>query len=201
MGKTLVVVGPKDHGRSMRLEEFDRAETETGHRYELSRGIITVSDVPNFKHLAQLQELRRMLAAYEVAHPRLIHTIAGGGECKLLLWDLQSERHPDLALYKAPPPRGDESELWSTWIPELVVEIVSPSSEQRDYHEKPAEYLAFGVHEYWVIDAAKEEILVLRRRGGRWAERIVKGTDKYATQLLPGFELDVAAVFEAARGA
>jgi Uma2 family endonuclease len=199
MGKTLVVVGPKDQGRPMRLEDFDQAEAEPGHLYELSRGIITVSDVPKRKHLAQVQALRRMLSAYDLANPGRIHTLAGGSECKLLLWDLKSERHPDLALYKTAPPPGDD--IWSTWIPELVIEVVSPGSEQRDYHEKPEEYLAFGVHEYWVVDAGKEEILVLRRRGGRWAERVLKSTERHVTQLLPGFELDVAAVFEAARSA
>jgi Uma2 family endonuclease len=35
---------------------------------------------------------------------------------------------------------------------DLVVEVVSPSSARRDYHEKQAEYERAGVREYWVID-------------------------------------------------
>ncbi|MFB2933791.1 Uma2 family endonuclease [Aerosakkonemataceae cyanobacterium BLCC-F154] len=34
----------------------------------------------------------------------------------------------------------------------LVVEIVSPSSSRDDYKEKLAEYQAFGIPEYWVVD-------------------------------------------------
>jgi Uma2 family endonuclease len=199
MGKTLVVVSPSDHGKRMSLEEFDHAEAKPGHVYELSRGIITVSDVPSKKHLAQVNALRRMLSAYDLANPGRIHTVASGGECKLLLADLQSERHPDLAIYMTAPPDGDE--IWSTWIPEIVIEVVSPGSERRDYDDKPDEYLAFGVTEYWIVDAATEEVLALRRSGGRWARNVLKSDAKYETRLLRGFELDVAAVFVAAQRA
>lgn len=110
---------------------------------------------------------------------------------------MESERHPDLAIYKTPPP--EEEEIWATWIPELAIEVVSPGSETRDYEEKPPEYLRFGVSEYWVVDAAKEEVLVLRNSGSKWTPRTLKANGLYKTRLLPGFEVDVAKIFEAAR--
>ncbi len=76
--------------------------------------------------------------------------------------------------------------------------MVSPSSRHRDYVEKREEYLAFGVHEYWIFDADKQEMLVLRRSRGRWAERVVRPPDVYRTRLLPGFEFACGPVFEAA---
>jgi Uma2 family endonuclease len=183
----------------MSLEDFDHAEAKPGHLYELSRGVITVSDVPNRKHLAQVNAIRQALTLYDVANPGRIDAIASGSDCKLMLWDLQSERHPDFAMYQTAAP--DDEEIWSEWVPEIVIEVVSPGSETRDYEEKPAEYLAFGVMEYWIVDAAKEEVLTMRRSGGKWAKRVVKGDEKYKTRLLPGFEFDVAAVFAAARSA
>ena len=89
----------------------------------VSRGVITVVDVPRRPHLAQVDAARRQFYSYRMLRPQAIHTIAGGGECKLLLIKLQSERHPDLAVYKTAPP-GDDSEVWAYWIPELVVEVV-----------------------------------------------------------------------------
>jgi hypothetical protein len=38
---------------------------------------------------------------------------------------------------------------------------------------------------------------VLRRSGGRWAERTVKPPELHKTRLLPGLEFSIAAVFEA----
>jgi Uma2 family endonuclease len=199
MGLTQITVGPQDHGKRMSLEDFDHAQGREGHLYELSRGVITVTDVPNYKHLAQIHLIRRTLYVYSIANPGRINAIASGSDCKVLLWELRSERHPDLAIYQTTAP--DDEEIWSTWIPELVIEVVSPGSETRDYDQKPEEYLAFGVMEYWIVDAAKEEVLAMRRSGGKWAKRVLKPGEKYKTRLLPGFEFDVAAVFAAARSA
>jgi Uma2 family endonuclease len=198
MSRTVTRVGPEDHGRRMSLDEFEFAEGAEGYLYELSRGVVTVIDVPKFRHLRQVMAIRKQLHAYEVENPAKIDTIASGSECKILLADLESERHPDLSIYKSPPPNEDN---WSTWIPEIVVEVVSPSSKGRDYTEKREEYLLFGVQEYWIFDADKREMLVLKRSRGKWAEQTVRPPEIYRTHLLKGLEFRCAAVFEAADAA
>jgi Uma2 family endonuclease len=196
MPKTTIKVGPQDAGRRMSLDEFDTAEGQPGYLYELSKGIVTVVDVPNPPHLAQLNAIRRQLSAYDLANPGVIHAVAGGSDCKILLGEEESERHPDVAVYKTPPPDED---VWSMWVPDLVMEIVSPGSEHRDYVEKREEYLLFGVREYWIIDADRREVLVLRRRGRRWTSQEVRPPEVYTTKLLPGFEFNCAAAFQAAQ--
>ncbi len=198
MSTTAIKVGPQDHGRRMSLAEFEHAEVEAGRLYELGRGVVVVSDVPNPPHLAQVSAIRDQLFGYKLGRATKIYTIASGGECKLLVSAQESERHPDLAVYMTPP-TGSDSETWHTWVPEIVAEVVSAGSEERDYQEKREEYLAFGVKEYWIFDAERQEMLVLWRRSGRWAERIVRPPEVYRTRLLPGFELSCAAVFDAAR--
>nr|WP_275955225.1 Uma2 family endonuclease [Mediterraneibacter glycyrrhizinilyticus] len=44
--------------------------------------------------------------------------------------------------------------------PDLVVEIVSPSSRRRDYVIKTEKYCSAGVREYWIIDPDNERVLV-----------------------------------------
>ncbi len=200
MSQTVIKIGPADHGKRMALDDFDHAEVQEGYLYELGRGVIVVSDVPSKRHLFQFTAIRDQLVAYKLAHLGRIHTIAGSGECKILVPGYESERHPDLAVYKTAPPDADD-ELWSIWIPELVIEIVSPGSEQRDYDEKREEYLAFGVQEYWIFDADKEQVLVLRRMGGQWRERLVRPPELYRSTVLRGFELTCQQVFEAAKTA
>ena len=90
-----------------------------------------------------------------------------------------------------------ENEIWAVWIPEIVIEVVSPSSVHRDYEEKPEEYLQFGVREYWIVDGEKRQMLVLRRSGGKWAERTVRPPALYKTHLLPDFEFECEQVFAA----
>jgi Uma2 family endonuclease len=196
MSTAIARIGPADHGRAMSLDEFDHIEVQEGHLYELGRGVIQVSDVPGKRHFVQFTASSRQFHAYDIANPGKIHSIGGGSECKILISQLQSERHPDLSIYVSELPEDDDP--WSTWIPAIAIEIVSPSSEDRDYREKPEEYLSFGVLEYWIIDADKAQMTVLRRRAGKWQERIVRAPEKYRTHLLPGFEFDLTPVFEAA---
>jgi Uma2 family endonuclease len=106
-----------------------------------------------------------------------------------------------VAVYKTPPPEGENNdEIWSQWLPEIVVEVVSPSSRHRDYEEKPEEYLQLGVIEYWIVDADEGLMKVLRRSRGRWVEYPVRPPAGYRTRLLPGFEFSIEAVFQAAGG-
>jgi Uma2 family endonuclease len=201
MSKTTILIGPADHGRRMSLAQFEHAEGREGYLYELSRGVITVVDVPKPRHLLLVMAIRQQLAAYISANPGRIYAIASGGECKLLIQGLQSERHPDLTIYKSPPPEGEsDDEVWSQWIPEIVIEVVSASSRHRDYVERPEEYLRLGVMEYWIVDPDEGLMKVLRRSRGEWAERVVRPPAAYRTRLLPGFELPVGAVLNSTQG-
>lgn len=189
-------VGPEDNGRRMSLDEFDRAIGREGYLYELNKRVIEVTDVPHPKHLAQVQEVRDQVVVYRLAHPDVIHTVAGSNESKILLAPDQSERHPDLSIYLGPPP--EVGDVWSLWIPAIVVEVVSPSSIKRDYEDKPDEYLGFGIDEYWIVDAAKRQMTANVRWRGQWKPKVVKGSQKYTTRHLPGFTLDLKRVFAAA---
>jgi Uma2 family endonuclease len=198
MSITTRIIGPQDHGRRMSLAEFEPAEVQEGYLYELARGVIIVSDVPDQRHFLQVDELREQLSAYRRKQPQQIYVIGGGSDCKVLITSQESERHPDISVFKKAPP--DVPNIWVNWIPEIVIEVVSSSSEYRDYVEKREDYLPAGVREYWIVDAGRQEVLVLRRVRGQWKEQMVRPPQVYRTRLLPGFELVCERVFQAAAG-
>jgi len=192
-------IGPEDHGRRMSLDAFDHAIAEDGYQYELAKGVIEVSEVPKPEHAKQVQAIRNQLGRYQDDHPDAIELIASSNECKLLVGPSKSERHPDVSLYLSAQP--DISDVWSIWIPQIVVEVVSESSRKRDYEQKPPEYLALGVDEYWIVDAAKNQMTVLTRWRGEWKPAILKPPKRYSTHLLPGFSLDLNRVIVAGKPA
>jgi Uma2 family endonuclease len=152
-----------------------------------------VSDVPAFPHAWLVAFLRDDLVLYKAANPGEIYIVLGSMDCKLLVDDFESERHPDLAIYKTKPPR--QKDLWFHWIPEIVVEVVSPGSKQRDYVEKCEEYLALGIKEYWIVDGDKQQIVILRSVRGKWNRRVLKAGGIYQTKLLAGYQLDCGKIF------
>ena len=191
-------LGPADNGRTMNLEEFINADFAEGHRYELSRGKLIVNEVANPPHFHQVQAIYEQLYAYKATHSGVIHSLGGGGETRLDVEDIDTSRHADVVVYKTPNPSNNR-DCWAVWIPELVIEVISPDSRQRDYNEKPDEYLQFGVQEYWILDADRGEMLVHRRVGGRWQKQIVKPPELHTTHLLPGLQFSCEAVFAAAQ--
>ena len=199
MPTTILRITPHDHGRQMSLDEFEPAEVQEGYIYELGRGVIIASEVPEPRHFAQVIASRRQFSAYELLYPQRIYGIAGGSDCKILVPGLDSERHPDLAIYKTPPPK--QKKVWSRWLPELVIEVVAADSKHRDYVEKRDEYLLAGVREYWIIDADRCEMLALQNNGGAWIEEIIRPPLIYQTALLPGFSFDCGLVFHVAEAA
>src|SRR5882724_5487057 len=114
-----ITIGPRDHGRRMSLREFEFAEGKEVYRYELSRGVITVMNIPRFRHLLQLTAVRNQLVLHEIQNPGEIYIIAGGMDSKVLAWDWESERHPDICVYLSAPPKEDAS-FWTKWVPEII---------------------------------------------------------------------------------
>lgn len=192
---TPVKIGPADHGRALSLDEFAHAEGLAGHGYELAKGRVLVVDVPGVPHALIVRSVLRALYAHDLANPGRIHLLAAGSDCALRLPGLQSERHPDAAVYLTPPPQGEDP--WTQWIPEIVVEVVSEGKEarERDYVEKRDEYLAAGVREYWIVDPAERLLVALVRAGDRWREKKCLEGEDHVTHLLPGFTLRVGALF------
>jgi len=183
------VLGPADHGRRMTLDEFTDADWTEGWLYELARGVVVVTQVPGPDHGMIVRRTARLFDRYDEAHPGLIQYLAGGGECRLRLPGMQSDRHPDQAIYLRPRPKGPR--VWERWAPDLIVEIVSKRGEERDYVEKREEYLRIGVTEYWIVDPETRKLHVLRRLGDVWEAVILGDADLLRTHLLPGLEVHV----------
>lgn len=103
-------------------------------------------------------------------------------------------REPDLLLVlDAHDPRC-ANRYWSG--ADLVLEIVSPDGAERDLIEKRGDYAEAGVLEYWIVDPRTGTITVLRLEGGTYVEHGSFNRGQTATSaLLPGFAVDVAAVF------
>lgn len=196
--RTKSKIGLHHHGQKMSLKAFEFAEVEDGWFVELARGYLVVSEVPSISHAMVVNAISRFLRQYDVTHEGVIYAILEGMNCKVLIPTRESERHPDFAIYLTAPTEPRNRTAWRTWMPELIIEVVSESSRDRDYTEKREEYWTLGVKEYWIVDPKLKQILVLRRGRSKWLEKKLGPADSCETKLLPGFQMPCKAVFEAA---
>ena len=77
--------------------------------------------------------------------------------------------------------------------PDLIVEIISADSRQRDTRTKRDDYERAGVAEYWLIDPELGTFQFLVLRDGRYVEASA-APERFASTVLPDFELDFARV-------
>jgi Uma2 family endonuclease len=179
-----IPIGPADHGRCMTLDEFIKADFQEGWLYELGRGVVEVTEVPSRRHGHIVERATKMFVIYHHDHPGRIGYQASRATCAIRLPGLVSSRHPDQAIYLDPEPRGRE--VWTRWIPHIVVEVVNPRGRRRDFVIKREEYLRVGIREYWILDPKKRQMHALIRRGDTWKERIVPANGAHRTIFLPG---------------
>lgn len=103
-------------------------------------------------------------------------------------------RAPDVAVVRAErlPPKN-ERRGYLALVPDLVVEIVSPSERPSDIDAKVAFYLAHGVPLVWVAYPVTGTAEVYRP--GALPRRLGPADALNGEEILPGFRLPLAAVF------
>lgn len=80
--------------------------------------------------------------------------------------------------------------------PLLVVEVVSPGQENRDYRYKRSEYAARGIAEYRIVDPMQQKLTLLEWVEGFYEERVYTGDEPIASPLLGNLELTTAQVLQ-----
>jgi Uma2 family endonuclease len=107
---------------------------------------------------------------------------------------------PDLLWYADPGRIADAPAQLQP--PDLVVEVRSPSTWDRDLGVKSERYAGWAVKELWLVDPEARTVLVRRRsepRAPRFDRELALGRkDTLASPLLPGFALRVRDVFDRA---
>ena len=80
--------------------------------------------------------------------------------------------------------------------PDLVVEVLSPSTFYKDLRKKMTAYSQFGVQEYWIVDPETQTIELYVRRDDKLqlAQKFSSG-ETLTSGLLLGFQLAVKDVF------
>jgi Uma2 family endonuclease len=82
-----------------------------------------------------------------------------------------------------------------TRVPDLVVEIISPSSASTDRIRKFALYATHGVAEYWLIDPRTRAISLQVLENGTYLAAPAGDDGTFASRVVTGFILDPQALF------
>ena len=81
--------------------------------------------------------------------------------------------------------------------PDLVVEILSPTTSARDWGYKHDLYEKHGVKEYWLVDPYAKQVIVKLLKDGRFEiVGVYREDDILRSPTLDGLELDLSKIFD-----
>jgi Uma2 family endonuclease len=177
----------------MTVADLDAFPDDDGKRYELIEGELFVSCAPGLPHQLVLTNLLVAFTDYLRQNP--IGTVVPGPGAVFSNYDAVI---PDVVFVN--------NEQWDSIVgnnrfiaaPDLVIEIISPGSENRarDLKAKRRLYGKYGVKEYWVVDGENRSVLVFRLSDQGLEEVSLLRNDQISSPLLPGLELKLSDIFK-----
>ena len=163
---------------------------ETNRIVELSEGRIAVPPHPTYSHQEALKRLFLRLNAFVEEGGLGIVELA---PLPVRLWPGKI-REPDI--FFIAKEHSDRIGEKVCGVPDLVVEIVSPGTEQVDRGRSTSNTPRAGVRECWIVDPEGRSVEVYVLRGGAYElQGKYKPGDRARSGLLSGFEVNVEEIF------
>jgi Uma2 family endonuclease len=172
-------------------EEF-RQLPDDGKRYELIGGEVHLTPAPNTKHQCVVHNLDIALSLY-VQKNKLGDVWEAPLDVRLTE---NTALQPDL-VFVSNARAGTIQEDWIAGAPDLVVEVLSPSTAAYDRATKLPIYAEAGVPEFWLIDSQAKTVEVLRLQGKKYfVDATLAGDQVLTSNLFPGWQLPLRDLFD-----
>ena len=176
--------------QTMTIEEF--ATISEPGRFDLINGEVLQMPPAGGEHGEVAGEIGRLIGNF-VAERQLGRCYAA--ETGFIL-DAESQTvlAPDVAfVQKSKIPPRSERRGFVPVVPDLVVEVVSPSNRVGDVNDKIAAYLDAGVQLVWLVEPVRRRVTAYTP--DRTARLLIDGDTLDGGDVLPGFSLPLAEIF------
>lgn len=177
----------KEHG----LTYDDYAAIDDGNRYELASGQLELmSPAPSVTHQMLSFEMQKIISRSCESNYIILNAPID------VILSATEVRQPDLVLIQRNridilSKRGVEG------APDLVVEILSPSSLKRDKIHKLKSYAYYGIPEYWIVDPATGVLEQFILQDDRYELiNIFQGTEPVTSPNIPCISFTMAGIID-----
>ncbi|HYL34966.1 MAG TPA: Uma2 family endonuclease [Bryobacteraceae bacterium] len=170
-------------------EEFDNYPFEEDKRYELDEGELIETERPAYWHNHVVGTLVGELCLYCRQTRRGEALISEN----LYALSAKTRRSPDAAVILGDHYQELRNAKVIPIIPDIAVEVLSPSETPRMIHRELKQYFAAGVREVWLIDPDSREVEIWTR--ATLPDRALTEGETLTSLWLPDFGLALAVLF------
>ncbi len=182
------------HEEMRRRHDFGEWIDET-LKAEFINGEAVVHSPVKRKHWQSSNFLSTLLSVYTT-----LHNLGTVGVEKVMIALTRNDYEPDIVFFSLAKAALFETNQMFFPAPDLVVEILSKKTANRDKGIKKEDYAAHGISEYWIIDPEKqlvEQFLLLQKTDTNYSQPSVFSIhDDIESRSVEGFKIPVRAIFE-----
>ncbi len=164
---------------------------EDGKRHEILNGELIMTPAPTPLHQLTSGAIYKLLSNYVEQH-HLGYVLYA--PCDVVLDEFHVVQ-PDI-LYISKANKKIISDNNINGVPDLIIEIISPTTAYYDLVEKKDIYQRFGVREYWLVDPKRRsiQIFVLKKSKFIQDQELIK-SGKIYSNVLPQLQLSIEQIF------
>jgi len=175
----------------VRYTYADYVQWDDDVRRELIDGVPYLMASPNWRHQKILGNLHVLLWTYLKDKPCEVYLPL---DVRLNAKTLDNTVvQPDLIIVCD---KSILTDVGCKGVPDMVVEILSPSTAHYDKTHKFKAYLKAGIREYWIIDPKEEILAVHILNDGNYITHAYTKKDTVPVHVLDGFTINLSEVFE-----
>lgn len=167
------------------------ADLREDQKAEFINGEVIVQTPVRLQHDRSSSNLFTLFHAFVTRHD-----LGYVGHEKLLISLTRNDYEPDICYFRDERARSFSDEQIQFPAPDLIVEVLSESTEAVDRGVKFEDYALHGVAEYWIVDPGDESIEQYVLREGAYVLAVKVKTGPIRSAVLDGFEIPVRAVFD-----
>ncbi len=180
--------------KKISVEAFFELELpdDANYSFELLNGILVRRNAPSGEHQLVQSEIFGNL--YNFVKSKKMGMVLGS-PTSVVLSDYDAPQ-PDILFLSNENMHKFDPEWGIKGAPDLVIEIVSPSSFKADRFDKKQLYEEHGVPEYWLVDPNYRSIEVFTLKDGHYQIHAFGVDDeKISSLLLEGLEIELSSIF------
>ncbi len=173
-------------------ERFYEEMTEE-QKVEFINGEVIVHSPAKLRHTIVSKNLLGLLDTYVQKHQ-----LGFVGYEKMLIALTRNDYEPDIVYFGPEKAQGFTPDQTKFPAPNLVVEVLSSSTEAKDRGIKFRDYAAHGVTEYWIVDPDEEMIEQYILKDEAYHLRVKTNTGVVCSTAIEGLAVPVRAAFDEA---
>jgi Uma2 family endonuclease len=168
-------------------------EMSEDQKVEFINGEVVVHSPARLRHTIACKNVLAPLDAFVRKHQ-----LGFVGHEKMLISLTRNDYEPDVVYFGPEKARTFSLDQMKFPAPDLIAEVLSPSTEAIDRGIKFQDYAAHGVTEYWIIDPEREIVEQYALKGDVYELLVKSKTGTLQSVAVPGFEIAVRALFDEA---